>query len=257
MVRRAFGTPHRAGLMSRSVGSDFLPRCGRAAGCPFDYEPSSLFFSRSGPCTSPRRRSPSHPPLRPSRSLVQHSLLSLSFPPAARLFLPVRSPISFTLAQRPFFHPLAPGVPLLSSAMSSTCRGNPTEILPASHIIRVRFFTRRLRESFSGRENSPSWDCGDVPSFSDCEIHARELLRLNICPRSSSPPPPVRMRILTWRRDTWRVYFFFTSVDKLSHSRDPLGSPCNFPRFNNIGARLRFYMRFRGAQRPILSADFP
>lgn len=58
---------------------------------------------------------PSSP--RPARSLPR-SLLSLSLP----LLLPVRSPVSFTLAQRPFFHPLAPGVPLLSSAMSSTCR---------------------------------------------------------------------------------------------------------------------------------------
>lgn len=122
--RRAFGTPHRAGLMSRSVRLTFF----RAASCPFDYEPSLERPSFS------LARSIVHAP-RAFRGLLfslslslahlgafhptrAHSLLSLSrsFSPSGR-----QSPL-----QRPFLHPLAPGVPLLSSVMSSTCRTDLT-----------------------------------------------------------------------------------------------------------------------------------
>jgi len=122
MVWRAFGTPHRAGLMSRSVSwLSSTPRPRREL--PLWLRTLSLFFSRL--FHAPRfvvlflTHHSSIPFTRVHSLLRSHFLLH-------PLFLPVRSPISFTLAQRPFFHPLAPGVPLLSSAMSSTCRSNPT-----------------------------------------------------------------------------------------------------------------------------------
>jgi len=82
-------------------------------------------FPSFAPCTS-LCRSLSHP-------LLVCPVCSCTFPflvlahSSNRSFSPLgcQSPLHW-LAQRPFFHPLAPGVPLLSSAMSSTCRSEPT-----------------------------------------------------------------------------------------------------------------------------------
>lgn len=57
------------------------------------------------PCTTAPSFSFS-PTARPSHSLL-HILFPRSRSLSHPLFLPVRSPISFTLAQRPFFHPLS------------------------------------------------------------------------------------------------------------------------------------------------------
>lgn len=149
MVQRAFGTPHRAGLMSHSVGwlsSTPRPRRGLPLWLRTPSRVRVPLFLSLAPCTSHRRA-----PSRPSSSVpfaLSRSLLPLSLP----LFLPVRSPISFTLAQRPFFHPLAPGVPLLSSAMSTSAEPILRDSTGGPYYLRlsINWDRRRPKKSFVG-----------------------------------------------------------------------------------------------------------
>lgn len=210
----------------------------------------SLFFSRSH--RAPRIVVLLLVHLRPFLLALTRSLPSLSLP----LLLPVRSPISFTLAQRPFFHPLAPGVPLLSSAMSFTCRTD-LSMYYRRPILSTTFKKSRSllteEEIVCGfgdiwRSNRPRWWIVRLPPcrarhFCTHRPGVARTRRENIFDLMSlrvSMRPHANLDVAA--RHFERAFLLKGVSSRVSYAN----SPYNFPRFGNVdGGRRSFDPRAR------------
>lgn len=245
--RRAFGAPHRAGLMSRSVRLTFF----RAAGCPFDYEhrPSnSPPFLSLASCTSATLRSPllsySYPPSIPfaripfspalSPRQVANLLYLATVPPSSRLGC--TTPFLSNVVDVPnWSYKIFYLRPILSAGLSTRRSNLNREKIARRNFLRIR---RHIWRAFRGyRINRP---------ISVIEFRERTSPDLTI-----SRTYLYHATIST----TFCGYVFLFSVDEPSL---PCSSTLYVICLASATTKLRFYARFRTMHNvPYYPSDFP
>lgn len=232
--RRAFGTPHRAGLMSRSVRLTFF----RAAGCPFDYEHRT---SLERPSSSSLARSLVGTSRAPSSSLLFSLTLTYATSHPALARVPFSRSISPLGRQSPL-HSGATVPPSSRSGCTTPFLSNVVdvpnwsyEILPASHII-CRTFNKTVKlETRENRSKEFLKKKKTNPTFGERSRGYRISRRTFVVHRTSVRTSPdfnilarARARASLWqsRRHFASTYFYFRLMSRPSRCPSSLYVIC-------------------------------